>query len=138
MTYKQWQTVQEIRRAYPKTIGILTGSEWKTIASWIARHNLNFREVVILTDFADLDARVHHSLRQLSNRSYGWTVKKSLLVTGDIPVNFQANDGYGEFKSFDNVEVNQRVVILSQSGDIIIYQPDTEAIAQAEFELSLV
>ena len=138
MTYKQWQTVQEIRKAYPKTIGVLTGREWKTIAAWIARHNLNFREVVILTDFANLNERVHCSLRQLSSRGYGWTVEKSLLVTGDIPVNFQANDGYGEFKSFDDTEVNQRVVILSQSGDIIIYQPDTEAITQAEFELSLV
>ena len=138
MKYKEWQTVLEIRRAYPKAVGVLTSSEWKTIASWMARHNLNFRAVEILSAFEDLDTIVHHRLWQLSSKIYGWKVEKSLLVTGDIPLDFQADDGYGVFKNFNDTEINQRVVILSQSGDIIIYQPDTQAIAQAEFELSLV
>jgi hypothetical protein len=137
MKYKEWKAIQEIRRAYPKAVGILTTSEWKTIASWIAQHNLNFRVVEILDSFEKLDNKVHHDLQSLSSRCYGWKVETSLLVTGNIPVDFQASNGYGKFGSFDDVEINQRVVILSQCGDIIIYQPDTEAITLAEFELSL-
>jgi hypothetical protein len=137
MKYKEWKSIQEIRRAYPKAIGVLTSSEWKIVASWIAQHNLNFRAVKILDSFENLENIVRHDLRKLSCKSYGWTVEKCLLITGCIPVDFQADNGYGLFGSFDDVEINQRIVILSQCGDIIIYQPDKEAITLAEFELSL-